>query len=275
MIKNFYKFIRYFSFDIVGGAVCSAFFVYKSESLNINKTYIVILALVVFWIYLADHLLDAYRLKNKTVSARHLFYYKYRFLLIVLLALSSLSILISILFYLDNSIIFTGGFMGVGVLVYLLLNQLQMVKGKYLLPKELVIALLYTAGLWAGVISVKGLQINWLLFAGFFYLVLANVLIYSYFDAESDERDGIISLFGREKISQILSLLRLFNVVGCLGLIILFFADMEWGFVVIMLLMNLCLSCIIWFPDQFKANDRFGKVADAVFLLPVVATLFL
>ena len=50
----------------------------------------IILPLTVWWIYLADHLIDGFRLKENTQNHRHLFFYQNRKIFVLILCLISL-----------------------------------------------------------------------------------------------------------------------------------------------------------------------------------------
>ncbi|MEM6805500.1 MAG: prenyltransferase, partial [Bacteroidota bacterium] len=74
-MKKLFHLGRILSLDVVGGALASTYMAVIYLGVKMPHIFWFALALSVWVIYTADHLLDAYRLKEKAHTERHLFHH--------------------------------------------------------------------------------------------------------------------------------------------------------------------------------------------------------
>lgn len=111
--------------------------------LSIRESGRVVLFLSVWWVYLADRLLDVRRPARALEPARHRFYRRYHKQAQWLLAAVSLLNLLLIIFWLRPAVFHNGLIALAGISVYFVLVH---TRRSLLLPKELAAALLFTLG---------------------------------------------------------------------------------------------------------------------------------
>ncbi|MEM8892840.1 MAG: hypothetical protein AAGD28_32975, partial [Bacteroidota bacterium] len=76
-MNKFFHTLRLLSLDVVMGSLCSAYMVVLLLEVEVPLIFWVALPISVWVIYTADHLLDAYRLKDQAHTPRHLFHNTY------------------------------------------------------------------------------------------------------------------------------------------------------------------------------------------------------
>lgn len=275
ILKTFLKKFRFYSLDIVTGAICSGILAFKIINISTDNIYIALLALVVFWIYNTDHLLDAYRLKNSSSSNRHIEYFQHRKTLLAILVISSLTLIVLIPFLLSFRTILYGIVTGTLVVLYLIINHyISSLKTKYM-PGELIIAVLYTTGIWGGALLHRSVCINifhFLYIFGFLLLVSSNTFIYSYFSHDEDKIDGTFSfavLWGKNATKY---LIRIFIILStCIYICLFIISSFRFLFLLIPCLMIIGFVIIMTWPRFFSRNNRFGILADALLIIPIIS----
>ena len=182
-------FFRLISADIMLGAIGGLYFAARIFNHEPSFYFYITLASAVWVVYIADHILDGIR--KKANSTDYLFHYKNRKILIsagIILVLVSAYFA---LFYLEKELIIFGISTFILVLLYLATNYFFRNKQRFF-PKELLIALIYTWGIFGGVILITG-NINLvqlLMVINFFLVVMANVLLFSYTDMEQNKKEN-------------------------------------------------------------------------------------
>jgi hypothetical protein len=274
IISRIYRIVRILSLDILAGVYCGYTFarlILDSECPPITP---LILCLTVWLIYTLDHLLDARTLKEKSGKPAYRWHYDMRKILWPILLATGLATLILSLAFLPARILIFGCIMGSFAILYTLVHQGLFRSRLTYLFKEGWISIIYTLGIWGvpllsyGTIPDIPVLLTIIIYL---LLVLINVLIYSFFDYHIDGQESqqtLATVFGRRITSH---LLRLLNLSALLLIMVayLILVDMAMGKVYIILLsMTAVLGLIIAFPRFFSKNERYGILADGVFLIP-------
>lgn len=277
-ISRLYHKLRILSFDIVLGALSGGVMAVKVLDVQPRIIWWPVLALAVWIIYTADHLIDANKLKTGASSGRRYFYYKY-FCLIVIIEIVLLIITASLSFlFFDKKIIYFGVAMGIFVTVYLLLVQIKGSEKQVWLQKELIVAIVYTVGIWAepfiesNKIELAGILIVFL----FFISVWADILLIAFFEYEHDKQDRFISLpiiIGKKSSMVLIKVLFVFSMF--IALFVLFLnQDRNIMFAaLILLIMDMVLLISLKYQRYLIENERYRIMAESVFLLPAVMLL--
>lgn len=250
----------------------------KVAGVNPGLAWWIILPITVWWIYIADHLVDGFRLKEKTQNSRHLFFYQNRKKLIVVLFIVSMVDLVLIWLYLPFRLILFGGIIGAFVLLYLAAVHFSKTKKYIIFPKELFVAFLYTIGIWgAPILLANDLPKNILPFLGFFMVTLSNLFIYSFFEKDQDVKDGQITLFvsfGEKKALRIIFSWILFSILYTIVVLIGSRFDSEIFFsMMIFQIMLIAQAYLLHRASWFAINNRFRWLNEGIFLLPSLMIL--
>ncbi len=185
------------SLDVVAGAVLSGLFASRVTGAGLPVVYWAVLALSVWVVYTADHLVDAYRLGGEAHAPRHRFAHRHFTVLALLVTVLAITAVVLVIALLGRQVLYFGLTGGLVTGLYLLALLAHRGKGRFPVPKEAVVATLYTAGVWGiPLLSAPGgpALSQWLLAAAFFLLALANTLLLSRADHDADLRDGHPSL---------------------------------------------------------------------------------
>lgn len=184
--------VNLLSLDVVAGALLSGAFAARVLDVRFEWYYWAVLGTSVWIMYTADHLVDAYRLGNEASTRRHLFVYRnFRFLSVFLVLLSAADLWM-VMNYFGQEVLCFGA--ALGILSGLYFAALHLTRGRkvFFLRKEIIVALIYTAGLWGiplmemkgGLTATRGLLVT-----GFFMLALINTMLLSLLDYETDKLD--------------------------------------------------------------------------------------
>jgi 4-hydroxybenzoate polyprenyltransferase len=272
--------LQILSLDVVLGAGVSTVFVAKFLVASIPYVSLLALCACVWLIYTADHLMDAYALGYKVAhTARHR-YHQTRFKMLAL-AWGIIALFgIGILFYLPSKLIFYGSLLAVTVILYALLIKYTTLRTW--VPKELATALFYTTGVFLPAMAIHGASLPWsasVLFVQYFLLALANLLLFSWFETDTDRQDGYPSFalsVGRPRVRRL--------IYGCLAAV----GVSSVAFVTLVatsratgvgqatvLMMALVLLVLVRWPSYFRRHERYRLLGDGIFVLPVIPLLLL
>ena len=259
---------------MVIGSILLGAFACKVLDVNADIWWYVILALSVWLMYMADHILDAWRGKTTSTIVRHKFHYTHRYTIIPVWIIVALSSVFLSLIMLENEIIFLGLALGLCIMIYFGVIYFNKESRPYFLQKELFIAIVYIIGIWlAPVVWHSGLpnSIIMIIIVNFVLLGWAEGIIVSWFELEEDTANNHVSftvLFGKKntwKFTIFLLLIILF--VSLTGLIIATTLIIRTAFV-IELLMALSLALIVSFPAKFEQHQLYRYMGESTFLLP-------
>jgi 4-hydroxybenzoate polyprenyltransferase len=268
---QWFRWLRLLSIDIALGATATSYYSCSLIGINLPRLFWPVQFLVVLIIYLTDHVADSRFLTHSDFTDRYSFYRnKQKFLIAILFVL--FASLITLLFFLSFEI-WIYGFVGIGfIIAYLILNQWQNRVKAYRFPRELVIAFFYFYGTCGLPILLKFRFIRIeesLLLAGYFFLILSNVLIYSYYEYSLDHAQRIKTLavrFGRDNCLKIGISATVIGIFSFLGSLLI--STSVLPFSAIGIIISLFYLTIFFKPYYFSLNGRYGVAADMAFFLP-------
>jgi len=114
-----------------------------------------------------------------------------------------------------------------------------------------------------------------LLFISYGFLVLSNVLTYSYFEYDQDREDqerSLATTFGKKICKRIIYFSLM--IAGMLLIVSLLLNEgKDLSAYVICTLMSLAMLSIYLAEGFFRTESAYGIVADAAFLLPILALI--
>ena len=262
-----YRLINILSIDVALGAVCCALWFAKLFEVSLRPQALLVLALTVWIIYTADHLLDAKRTEGVASTERHRFHQQhFAFLLIALGLVVSLDL---ILVFFIRPAVFQWGLVLSGVMVVYFIVQRFL---KYL--KEVTVAVVFSCGVLLPSVAItqKPIDISLALIVSEFMLTaLLNLLLFSWFDRYSDNQDrreSFVTLAGERGSKKFLEAVFLLNIALLAGSV--FYLPYMIEKVVILFLMNAVLIFMFVRPAYFQTHDRFRLFGDAIFLLPII-----
>jgi 4-hydroxybenzoate polyprenyltransferase len=261
------------------GSVFSAFLVMKLFNAEPGWAFWIVLPLSVWIIYTSDHLIDAYRLKQQASTHRHNFHFHYSNKISVIVAVLSILNLIIILTWLEKEIIYFGLLLSAVTILYLVLIFRAKTNNHHI-PKEIIVSLIYTAGIWGSFAALNDFRLNTALLSlliAFFLLVLSDVLLLSHYEIESDKKDGhstIAVKFGRRVALKFIYI----NLLAVFAVCIFVISSSElFGFrasAKLFLFMGFVEILILGFPGFMKKHDLYRYLAEWVFWIPGLAILF-
>jgi hypothetical protein len=258
-----YRFVNLLSIDIaIGAAVGAAFFARILDVRLYPQAYIV-LALTVWIIYTADHLLDARRLNHPASTDRHLLHQRY-FRILSILVVMAMVVVLTLVFFIRTQLI-----MACLCGLYLVVNRWL----KY--GKELMATILYAGGVLLPALSLNYnvTTEQWILIVEFVLIVIINMLLFARMDYRTDLLDrqpSFVTTAGPKVATKIIG--GLFVVFGLMVLLTL--SENYAAERLVLGAMAGVLLLIFLFPDFFSLEERYRLVGDAVFLLPAFLLAF-
>ena len=267
-----YAYLQYLSIDVALGAVASGGMAVKLTAPTLPPLWWVILPLSVWVIYTADHLKDAYRLKEYAHTARHLFHHRH---FEVLLRLSGLMLTIiggmTLLFFPLSFLLFGGGML---LLCAIYFWGLHTQPDHPYLIKEFWVGFIYSLGIW-GCPFIASTSFSWiivLIFIQFLLLVWANLFLFSLYEQKSDRDDNQFSWTTKKGTSATRLLIKIF-LIGYIALmgIILLSSPLTTAVIKVELsctLIFLIHVAIYRYPAWFSTSERYRLWGDAAFLCP-------
>lgn len=277
MLRSILQTVQNLSIDVVLGAVISSMFIAEFLSVQVPASQLLALGLAVWLIYTADHLTDARAIPHAAHSSRHRFHQQYFKALLsawIILAIFG----ISLLTLLPQALIIKGGFMVILVAIYFLL--IRILPHLSFLHKELMIAILYSFGVFLTPVNLYpapfGSQLI-LLFLQYCSLALLNVMLISWYERDTDQKDGLQSFIVKAGSKKGVYIIKI-----CLFCLYLSIAVSFWLFgaadvliyaQAVILLMTLTLHAVAYFQALFSKKKRYRIWSDAVFMYPVIYLL--
>ncbi|MEQ1586809.1 MAG: UbiA family prenyltransferase [Cyclobacteriaceae bacterium] len=264
ILLRLYRTINLLSIDVAVGAVISSLCFSRLFDIKPNPYSMVTLGLTVWIIYTADRLLDVRNLKGQATTDRHKFHHRYQKQLWILIFLMGF-IAAALVFFLHPSIIVTGILLAASSGLYLLIQ-------KHLRIKEFVVAILYTIGVLLPSFGLRGSLSSelYLLSAQFFILALINLLLFSWFEQETDKSSGYSSFataYGKKVTTYFIWMLCLCSISITTWMLIQNLFNLT---TFVFLFMTFVLMVISLFPAYFTVNSRYRLLGDAVFFLPLL-----
>lgn len=267
-----FRAIRVLNLDIPAGAVCSSIFAAKLFHLAPSPFYFIIVFLALWVIYSADDIIDGIRSRNSSYKHEYRFHYKKKHILIPLIILSILIGGLLSFTFLEPKLIFFGLCMILAVALYFAYNTRNNNRIRFYL-KEITIAVIYTTGIFGGMILLKGYTTPFqiLIILNFLLVAYSNVLMFSLADLEKDKHlrfNNFTLQFGVTLTKQILLLTLSLSLLMSLFTGIYF---QHWNFSFVPLLMTIYLVITYYKAIYLKKHKLFGIFCDSVFFLPILS----
>ena len=231
---------------------------------DIDGIVVVLLFNSVWIIYTIDRILDVKKHKNLS-TRRHQMHRKYRKLLIAIVAIMVL-INISMITTIELKILRGGLFLGGLVMIYLVIVWMN-----WKFPKELIIALIYTAGVSLVPLNLgESLSSSTIfLLIQHFFLAFYNLIIISHYEQTQDHNSHQYNI-----ANELGSHFKAFSMVLILGIIFLGIVYLVkgglWQPQSIYALMLTLLYLVDNNKKYFSVKERYGAWVDAAFLLPLL-----
>jgi hypothetical protein len=262
-----YHFINLLSIDVALGAVASAAFFGRILNVHILPQAFILLGLIVWLIYTADHLLDAWSMKETAISERHRFHQRH-FLIIIVTFLIIGTIAITLIFMIRVQLITAGVVFGTFVVTYLMVNKWL----KYF--KELAGSLLYTGGVLLPAWSLHNKAVvddQLVLIIIFALIVLTNMLIFARFSMEEDrlnKQKSLATILGTRAMNVLIR-----GVVLCCVIVMIYQARNGISSELLILFLMELVLVLVFELSYFRQHDRYRIYGDAVFLFPAMIIL--
>jgi hypothetical protein len=264
-----YRLINILSLDTVAGAVVSALFFAKLLNVHILAYGLLALALTVWIIYTADHLRDARVIQRPASSERHRFHQQH-FKLLFRLTLIAFVMDVAMIFFMRKPVLEWGIALSFAVALYLVLQRYL----KFI--KEIFIAALYTCGVLLPSIAVSTSRLTplqMLLIVQFFLVALLNLLLFSWFDKDTDRSDGqhsFVTILGEPLTVKTIWSIATINFFA--GIFIYHYGGSR-ELELIFCFMTMLLLLIFLFSRYLYQNNVYRILGDAVFLILIVYLL--
>ena len=197
--SNLIHFINTYSIWVVLGSFFSHLFFCKIYGVEPNYVIASGLAIGVWVIYTLDHLLDGITLKDKAVTRRHKEHFLQRQKIKKIVGVATLILFVLSYWIPREYYIFIGILLGC-TLVHFAMNYLVPMRFKKLLfLKEFFVAFVVSLGI-ASTALIGNFKATsnassfpfWI----FLFINLANVILFSYFDKDDDEKSETLSIAG-------------------------------------------------------------------------------
>jgi len=239
-----------------------------------------VLGSTVWIIYTADRLWDVRRMTELPLTARHRFHLQNRKALWNATGVVTALTAVITLFFLPFRVIGFGLGLTLAVGLYLwLVHLLSAHFRRKWFQKEPLVAILYTAGIWGPVWVLRGYTsaADWLLCLLFAAIAFQNLLLFSLFDLENDQRrneQSLVTYWGAERIKAVFQGLSVGILLACLVVgMVLADEGRQQRVAAILAGMSLVLLSMGLYPDYFRRHESFRWVGDGIFFLPLLVLL--
>ncbi len=295
MLLNLYRYLNILSLDVALGAWASGNMAVILLDVKMPFAWQWSLPLSVWVIYTADHLLDAYNLKEKAETTRHYFHVQY-FYKILSVWLAGLAICALILpFLLPFHLVLAGVGLGAISLIYFAVIHFIRNTHSVLFLKEWGVGSIYTAGVWGtpfimkyvgygkslpgSYLSIQQALMDWipdilLMFVCFYLNVMLSVLLFSIWGIESDIRQEqsswVLSLGKRKSTFAVKTLMGISVFIGLWLVFTLSAAYPERICAAIILTAMSFSHILLWvYSSKLQDNESYRLLGEAVFFLPL------
>lgn len=261
MISRFYSVIQHLSIDIAIGAVILLRFFCVQTQVEIGFPVYFLLASAVWLIYTTDHLRDAKQAKRPK-RARYLFHERNESSLKIAIGIVIFSSIVCVLMV-PMIILFVGMILGALSLAYLTIQNWLSHHGL----KELYVSIIYSSGILLApfVLSQK---FDWFIFTSLLLVAFLNLILFSWFEKDEDEKDRFNSIATKWKPQ---SLLKLILVLISIGITI---SVLNFSFVSIyFLVVFIAFSAMVLKKKFLTETNSYRLIGDGVFLLPILFEL--
>ncbi len=277
---NFLEFLQILSIDVVLGTIAIGYMATRILNVEANPYWWIILPLTVWVVYSIDHIIDSTKNKDHAVIYRHRFHYLNRRPILFMIMITGIITVFLSLQYLDPQIIILGLCLSVFIAFYFALIYSMKRKKSLLLQKELIIALVYTFGIfmaplyWHGALPSFSVMI---VIFNIFVLAWIEGIMISWFDYDSDIKDGHTSftvIVGKRNTRRIMLIVHSILELVTITVLLTINYSVTFYALVITLIINFLLGLIIMFPDSYLSKTYHRLIGETVFFLPALVFFF-
>jgi hypothetical protein len=273
------RLVNALSLDVVVGSLMCSLFVSKLMNTSPGWAYWILLPVAVWIIYTIDHLIDAFRLEENASTYRHKFHFIHRNVLGIIIIILLLGAVIILINWLEKSILIFG--IGLSVFTVFYLAYLFFAAHKSLqISKEVFVSLIYVFGIWGGQLVLVNYKMDigqFLLFIIFLLLVLADVLVLSYFEIDSDRIDSHQTFavkYGEIKTRQVIVILVFITLFLDIYLVVFESKHLYRIMAKLFMMMGLILMLLLSYPKFFRRNEMYRYLAEALFWIPGLMAIY-
>lgn len=265
------KLIQVLNLDVSIGAVVTSMYVSELIEVEVPLLWYIPLFSTVWMVYTVDRLLDSHRNQIKLVTYRHRFHKQYKKSLILVIGLLTIFNCAFILIVFPLKLILFGSTIFLFVAFYLITAQIGTIRIYFPLYKEVFTALGYSLGvvlLPYYFLGFSSSTLEILIFILVFKIALINLLLFSYFEINTDklqQQQSAATLLGRKSILTIVWSLSFLSV----SIAVILINSYTYKALVFMV-MVLTLYIISINSKYFKIIDRYRILGDGVFLFPII-----
>jgi 4-hydroxybenzoate polyprenyltransferase len=261
------------SLDVVLGSGLLSLTIAKYYGVRLPLAVMLSLMLALWLIYTYDHLRDAKKVPWMAATFRHKFHqqhYKALSIGVGAVALAGLCLLP----FLPLIVVYWGLGCAACVAAYFFLIRLRA-----FWPKELLIAGCYTFGVFLGPLSLSATPLTFyqlLLIPQIVLLAFSNLIIFSYFDCESDQQDGHYSLaihLGAGTSRRLALALLIAGLALCVFIYSLADLSISREVQQLVFVMNLLLLMLLLKKDSFRRHELYRLIGDGIFFIPALLLL--
>jgi len=277
MVRRWFSYFQILSLDVVAGAVINSAVITHTFRVTVAHSTFLLLGLVVWIIYTADHLFDVRTINPAgDVSERHLFFLKYS-QQITRVLFTAMALCLALLFVVSPKIILLGVILAILVGLYMIISHTNnALKGLF---KEFTAAVLYASGIFIPVVvnaeTISKVMV--MVYLSLVVLAFKNLLVYAEFDKDIDRGAGFSSLALTLK-SQVFRRVVFATSFFFISLSIYLFLLRPELPVILLQCVYLTIFLIhfaFWkWPERFMNRSVYRLIGDVSFSLPVVILLF-
>lgn len=273
-----YRWFNTLSLDVCLGAMAGGIMATQLLETRTGWSYWIILAMAVWLIYTADHLIDGYRTGSRKAHYRHGYHRKNFNQLILISILIIISAAIIAFSFLPENVILFGVILGVLSMIYLALVLVLPKVRMVFFPKELLVALFYTAGIWGPVIILNnGLEIDHVpILLIFFLLAFEDLIMLSMVEIKTDKMAGQGSFpiyLGYRNTMTLFYAIAVIVIVLALMVFIVYPDDLFQKAALLLALMQAGLIIIFRFSPSLSNKDIYRYLSEAIFFIPALMLL--
>lgn len=268
---SIWRHLNLLSLDVVFGAMAGMFFFADLLDVSLPSALYLVLAMAVWGMYSMDHLIDAKKITHLASSERHRFHQRYFVLLIILLALVTLTGLVMVILFEKLQFMLFPGIIFAGIMLFWM-GLLLLFEKKIAWLKEISTAFFYVSGIsLAPFLSHFPNEIPkefYFIFVAYILLAAINLYILSYIDEKYDARDDLgsaLQLLSKIALGRFILLLSIGTIIY---LVAAFILVPSYYRIHCSILLIVTLFHILEFYKKNKKNIR--KKLEASFLLPWV-----
>jgi len=275
-IFNFLKTLQLLSIDVVIGTLAVGYMATKLLDITPNPVWWLILPLIVWVVYSLDHIIDSYKNSSDAVIIRHRFHYTYRKPIIIAMIIASIVSITLSLVFLEKQIIYFGLLLSIFIALYFFIIFILKKKKSLLLQKELIIAFVYTSGIFLAPLVWHGEKLPYpilLVIFNIFILAWLEGIMISWFEYDKDIADGHTSftvIVGKINTRRFLIVTQVLLAVLTKISMLSVTTKVEFVALIITIIMDIILLIIVFNPDKFYKNDYYRLLGESVFLLPAL-----